>query len=231
MNRFWAFIRAVFLWGVAILIIRAAIDNHNQCPSIAAFIPLLIAALVLLPPVRRLAAGYLPPFRTIFIVLGAFIGFGIMSGEDKSHPKEAVAIEAREEKSEAQSGQGNIAIAADKIESAPAASTSAEVDAQLHNPSLCGDTDIACIRAAYNEYKAGMLEEVDGFRQLENDVGYAFYARDGNKGNLISRQMMERNLYRHHRWKIPTNEQIIRLGIPFEEWESYFLTVEGLLLT
>ncbi len=92
MDRFWAWAGGAFFWGVAISFILAAIGHHNQDPSSTAFIPLLIAAAVLLPPVRRLAAGYLPPVRTMFIVLGAFIAFGIMSGEDKSQPKGAQAI-------------------------------------------------------------------------------------------------------------------------------------------
>ena len=144
----------------------------------------------------------------------------VLSGEDKFQPKDAAAIEATEEKSEARSGQGEIAIAADTIDSAPTASTAAQVDAQLHNPSLCATSDAACVRAAYNEYKVGLLEEVDSYRELEDRVGHAFATRNDREGSLIVGQMMKRNLYRHLRWTFPTLEQMALTDVPLAEWDS-----------
>jgi hypothetical protein len=88
MDQTWSFVGKAFLWSVGIFFILGAIGQF-QSPSSGVGIPLLIAGLVLLPPVRARSAGYLPPIRTMFIVLVGFGTFAAMSGGEKLKPKDA----------------------------------------------------------------------------------------------------------------------------------------------
>lgn len=199
---------SAFLWCAGLFFILGAVGFHNDHSSTAAWIPLLIAGVVLLPPVRSRAAGYLPPIRTAFIILGAFIAVGVMSDENKTQPKHvAAAADTAKVKEEIPA----------KVES-----TDAKVPEQHHKPSGCANSDRVCIRAAYDEYKAGILAELEEYRQLEDPVGRAFLANDDMEGNRIAGTLIARGLYRHLRWAFPTNEQMLLTNVPFAEWDSLF---------
>ena len=99
-------------------------------------------------------------------------------------------------------------------------SISPQVLSQLHNPTSCAASDVDCVQTAYAEYKAGILAELDDYRDLEDQVGGALSNHDDMVGNRIAGILMQRGLYRHLKWTFPTNEQMASTKIPLAEWDS-----------
>ena len=99
----------------------------------------------------------------------------------------------------------------------------AEVPTQTHDPSQCADNDAACDYAAYVEYRAGIIAEVDSYRQLEDRIGQAYIAHDKTEGVSLLSLIEARGLYRHIGWAYLISDQLDSAGVSQEEWSNLML--------
>ena len=99
----------------------------------------------------------------------------------------------------------------------------AEVPAQIHDPSQCAADDAACDRVAYVEYRAGIIAEVDSYRQLEDRIGQAYIAHDKREGDSLLSLIKALGLYRHIGWAYPLSRQLDSAGVPLKEWNNLML--------
>lgn len=96
----------------------------------------------------------------------------------------------------------------------------AQIPEQAHDPTKCSASDVACVKAWFDEYKVGILEELDDYKSLEDRVATDIAAGDDMDANRLTGLLMDRGWYRHNHWALADAAQLINAGIPFDDYEG-----------